>query len=177
MTTALAALALLAAVNPPRRAAELDPRPRPSVGLLAAVIAASVVVGAAAVSGPALDWLAVSAPTLRIGAGLVLALRAVVDLVRRPRPEPEALAGWGEALYPIAVPVLVRPELVLLAMSAGADLGVGIAGALTALAVAAGAAAVVWWPVGRSSRYVGVAVSAAAAAAGVAVAVSGVFDV
>lgn len=177
MTTALAAVVLLAAVNPPRRVGELDPRPRPAVGALAWAIVVVVLVAVAAASGPVLEWLAVSPATLRIGAGFVLVLRAMMDLVRAPRPEPEALAGWGEAVYPVAVPVLLRPELALLAMSAGADLGVATTGGLAAVSVAVGAVAVVWWPGRRGVRPTGVAVSAVAIAAGVAVAVSGVFDV
>ena len=76
---------------------------------------------AAAVGGPLLDALDVSEPSFRVAAGIVAALAGAVDLFRRP-PSPEpALAGWRAALVPVAIPVVARPALLVLALGAGAD--------------------------------------------------------
>jgi len=53
-----------------------------------------------------------------------------------PSPEP-ALPGWRAALVPVAVPLTLRPALILLAVSADADRGAGVVAAALAVAVAA----------------------------------------
>ena len=123
------AAVLLLALNPARAAFGV-PRsgraPR-AVAELAAVggIAGALAVCAAALLGePLLDLLDVSDSSFRIAAGVVAALAGAIDLFRRP-PSPEpALDGWGAALVPVAVPIVARPALLVLALGAGADSGV-----------------------------------------------------
>lgn len=101
-----------------------------------AVVAAVVVVGLAASASPLLDTWDASAPTLRIGAGLLVVLGGARDAVARmPAPEPSA-PGWWAGLVPLAVPLLVTPMLLGVSLSAGADEGVGPALGSTAPALA-----------------------------------------
>ncbi|HEY7071205.1 MAG TPA: hypothetical protein VH479_13860, partial [Acidimicrobiales bacterium] len=87
-------------------------------------------------SGPLLDVLDVTTPAFRIAAGVVAAVAGAVTLVRpRPAREP-ALAGRRAALVPVAVPLVVRPALVFLALSAHADRGVPVPAAALAASVA-----------------------------------------
>ncbi|HZC12538.1 MAG TPA: hypothetical protein VE270_00840, partial [Thermoleophilaceae bacterium] len=120
------ALALLLALNP-ARAAFAVPRggrsPRGVAGLAAAggTCGALAVCAAALVGDPLLDALDVSDSSFRIAAGIVAALAGAIDLFRRP-PSPEpALNGWGAALVPVAIPLVARPALLVLALGAGAD--------------------------------------------------------
>ena len=77
-----------------------------------------------------------SEPSFRIAAGIVAALAGAVDLFRRPpAPEP-ALAGWRAALVPVAVPLVARPALLVLALGAGADSGVLVSVGAMAIGVA-----------------------------------------
>ena len=136
------AAVLLLALNPARAAFGV-PRsgraPR-AVAELAAVggIAGAVAVCAAALLGdPVLDVLDVSESSFRIAAGVVAALAGAIDLFRRP-PSPEpALDGWGAALVPVAVPIVARPALIVLALGAGADSGVLVSLGAMAAGVAA----------------------------------------
>jgi small neutral amino acid transporter SnatA (MarC family) len=129
------AVAMLAVLNPPARAARLrhlDERR----SIAAAVVALAVIAAIAAAAGPALDAGDVSAPTVRVGAGLVVGVAGVVDLVRGRGAEPDLPKGWVAALVPAAFPLLLEPQVGVLAVSAGADHGVVVT-ALTAAAVLA----------------------------------------
>src|SRR5690606_17241837 len=123
VNAALALVALVLSCNAPRRRAALSTNDTRAVGLGAACMVA-VVVALAAVAKPLLDALDVSAPNLRIGTGLVLAVVAAHDVVRRPPPSGAALPGIGAAMVPVLFPVLLRPEVALLAIAIGADHGV-----------------------------------------------------
>jgi small neutral amino acid transporter SnatA (MarC family) len=145
------AVVVVAALNPPRAAfgvPRLGRSPREVAGLagLGGVVGAGGIVVVAALGRPLADLLDVSEPALRIGAGAVAALIGAVDLVRRlPPPEP-SLPGWRAALVPVAVPLVARPGLVILAAAAGAAAMVPA----TAVAMAAGvlvlAIAAAWLP-------------------------------
>jgi hypothetical protein len=63
------------------------------------------------------------------------------DLVRRPPRRGAAMPGREAALVPVAFPVLLRPEVALVALALGADHGV----ALTALGAALAMGVVVGW--------------------------------
>ncbi len=98
-------------------------------------VVAAAAVGLAAVIGSALLRAAdVSASTALVAAGLVVALAAVIDAVRRPTGLPPGGPGEG-ALVPLAVPALVRPSVVLLAAATAAAGGLA-AGLVVAAAVA-----------------------------------------
>jgi small neutral amino acid transporter SnatA (MarC family) len=138
--TALLLVALVLALDPIRAGAAARrsggrgrPAPRLAVTASAASLAVVVVVLAGAAGGPLLDALDVSAPTLRIGAGLVLLITALVDLVRPagPRdhddtPDPGSGAGLSAAVVPVALPTMLRPAALVTALSAGADGGLGL---------------------------------------------------
>ena len=72
-----------------------------------------------------------SAPALRIAAGAVAVIGGIADLVRRPPAPTPALPGRRAALVPVAVPLVVRPALVVIALSAGADVGAWLVGGAT----------------------------------------------
>jgi small neutral amino acid transporter SnatA (MarC family) len=112
---------------------------------------------------------------------LVAVLAGAADLFRRPPPPEPALAGWRAALIPVAIPLVARPALVVLALGAGADRGVlGSAGAM-AVGVALLVALTAGWPTegprGRALRWAGRLLGVALAACGVVLAIDGVLDV
>jgi small neutral amino acid transporter SnatA (MarC family) len=136
---------------------------------------------AAAVGGPLLEALDVSEPSFRSAAGIVAAVAGIADLLRRP-PSPEpALAGWRAALVPVAVPVVARPVLVVLALSAGADRGVPVSVAAMAVGVTLLAGLAVGSPTGggrgRALRWSGRLLAAGLSACGVLLLIDGVLDV
>lgn len=176
MSLPLTVLAAVFVVNPFRVGAVLAARDR-AVAALGGVIAVGSMLLVAALSGPMLDWLEITTPTARIGAGLAVALvgaRAVLG--RPPQPEP-ALPGRGAALVPLAFPVLVDPGITLLTVAVASERGTAPAVAVAAIAIVAGLA------IGLAStatpNLLNVAhtlVGALAVAAGAAVTISGVFD-
>lgn len=184
----LLVLALLAALNPARAAAAVPDAGRgrgSRVGVVAAggVAAVAALSGIAWMSGPLLDWLSVSAPTVRIGTAVLLVVVAVHDLLARPPAAEPALAGWGAAAVPVTVPLLARPHLAVLAVSAGVDGGVGLVAAATALGaalllpVAAAGPAAPATPRARVERWLARLLAALLAVVAVAMAVDGVFAV
>jgi small neutral amino acid transporter SnatA (MarC family) len=180
------AAALVLALNP-ARAAFAIPRagrsPRTVVGVAAVggVIGGLTVCAAAAAGGPLLDVLDVSDPSFRIAAGIVAALAGAADLFRRPPPPEPALAGWSAALIPVAIPVVARPALLVLALGADADRGVLVSAGAMAMAIALLTGLVVACPTegpgGRVLRWAGRLLAAGLVAAGVMLAVDGVLDV
>ena len=180
------ALALVLALNP-ARAMFAVPRAgcsrRDAAGLaaLGGTIGAAVVVAAAAGADPLLDALDVSDPSFRMAAAFAAVVAGAADTFRAPpAPEP-ALPGWKAALVPVAIPVVARPALVVLAIGAGADHGAGLTAAAMAFAVAAlvglVAAAPVEGPGGRVLRWAGRLLALGLVACGVVLGVDGVLDV
>ena len=180
------AAVLLLALNPARAAFGV-PRagrsPRTVVGVAAAggAIGGLAVCAAAAVGGPLLDWVDVSEPSFRTAAGIVAVLAGAADLFRRaPSPEP-ALAGRRAALVPVAVPLVARPALVVLALGAGADQGVLVCAAAMVVGLLVLTGLVSGWPTegprGRVLRWAGRLLGAALVACGVILAIDGVLDV
>jgi small neutral amino acid transporter SnatA (MarC family) len=135
------ALALLLALNPARAAFGIPRAGRTSreVAWLCAVggaIGGLAVCVLAALGGPVLDALDVSTPAFRTAAGAIALLAGAVDLFRRP-PEPEpALPGRRAALVPVALPLVARPALVVMALGAGADRGALVAVGAMAIGIA-----------------------------------------
>jgi small neutral amino acid transporter SnatA (MarC family) len=180
------ALALLLALNPARAACAV-PRagrsPRAVAGLAAVggTLGALAVCAAAALGDALLGAVDVSAPAFRLAAGIVAVLAGAADLLRRPpAPEP-ALAGRRAALVPVAIPVVARPALLVMALGAGADHGVAVsAGAMAlgvALLTALAAACPTDGPGGRALRWAGRVMGAGLVAAGVLLGVDGIYDV
>lgn len=178
-------IALVAALNPARAAFGIPgTRGSPSAFGLAALgglLGGLAVCAAAALGGSVLDLLDVSEPSFRIAAGAVAALGGVADLFRRP-PEPEpALAGWRAALVPVAIPLVARPVLLVMALGAGADRSALVAAGSMAIAVALlGGLTAGWSPNGsrgRVLRWASRLLAAVLVACGVVLGADGVLDV
>ncbi len=183
-----------ASTAPGRRRARGGPdggaaRRQVATGALLGVVVSG---GLALVSGPLLDAIDVSAPSLRIAAGAVVGLAAVSDLLW-----PEGAADLPPAL------AALRPGVLLSALAAGAERGVGLVAVSLGLAGAAAVALASTVSRGEVDELAAVAavgsegsptepaagrrdatltwvlraLSAAAIAAGVALVVSGVLDV
>jgi small neutral amino acid transporter SnatA (MarC family) len=180
------AVALLLALNPARAACAIPRAGRSSreVAILAAVggaIGGLAVCAVAGVGDVVLDALDASAPAFRTAAGAVAVLAGAADLFRRPpAPEP-ALAGRRAALIPIAIPVVARPALLVMALGAGADRGVLVTAGAMAIGIALMTAAAARWPTdgpgGRALRWAGRAMAAGLVAAGVLLGIDGVLAV
>jgi len=179
-------IVLAVAINPARAAfgiprAGRSQRAVAELAALGGLIGGLAAFAAAVAGGPLLEALDVTEPSFRIAAGLVAVLVGAADLFRRP-PSPEpALPGWRAALVPVAVPVVARPGLLVLALGAGADRGSGVGAVAIALAVVLLAALAAWAPThgpgGRVLRWASRLLAAALVACGVVLAVDGVYDV
>jgi small neutral amino acid transporter SnatA (MarC family) len=120
------AAALLLALNPARAAFGIPRAGRSSrdiarVAMVGGAIGGLAVCVAAAVGHALLEAVDVSAPGYRTAAGVVAVLAGAVDLFRRPPSPDPALPGWRAALVPVAIPVVARPALLVMALGAGAD--------------------------------------------------------
>ena len=180
------AAALLLALNPARAAfgiprAGRSPRAVVGVAALGGVIGGLGVCAAAALGGPLLDAMDVSEPSFRVAAGIVAGLAGAIDLFRRPPPPEPALEGWRAALVPVAVPVVARPALLVLALSAGADSGVLVSAGAMALGAALLTGLAAGWPTegprGRLLRWGARLLALALVACGVILTLDGVLDV
>ena len=134
------AVALLLALNPARAAfgiprAGRSPRTIARVAALGGLVGGLAVCAAALLGDPLLEALDVSQSSFRLAVGIVAVLAGVADLFRRPpAPEP-ALVGWRAAVVPVAVPLVARPALLVMALGAGADSGVLVSFGAMALGV------------------------------------------
>ena len=180
------AAVLLLALNPARAAfgvprAGRSPRSAVRVAAAGGAIGGLAVCAAAAVGGPLLDALDVSEPSFRIAAGVVAAVAGAIDLFRRP-PSPEpALPGRRAALVPVAIPVVARPALLVVALGAGADQGVLVSAAAMATGVALLIGLAAGWPTegsrGRVLKWAARLLAAALIACGIVLSVDGIMDV
>jgi small neutral amino acid transporter SnatA (MarC family) len=180
------AAVLVLALNPARAAFGV-PRAGRSRRAVAGVAAAGGAIGglavcAAAIAGdPLLEALDVSEPSFRVAAGIVAALAGAADLFRRPPHSEPALAGWRAALIPVAIPIVARPALLVLALGAGADLGVLVSAGAMAMGIALLIGLTAGWPAdgpgGRALRWAGRLLAAALVACGIILTVDGVLDV
>jgi small neutral amino acid transporter SnatA (MarC family) len=183
MTVWAVLVAVVAATNPFRRRVALDVRSAHAV--LAGAATAAAVLALCALAGAGLrDALDVSAPNARIAAGLVLAvvgLHAVVARVERPdtRPAGTARTAW---LVPVAFPVLLRPDLALVAFASEPG---DVAPLIGAVVLAFALTAAWWWswragadPAARPSaveRALGAVLGAALVVAAIRLVLDGVF--
>ena len=180
------AIVLFLALNPARAAFGV-PRagrsPKDVVGLAAVggAIGALAICVVAAVADPLLDALGVSEPSFRTAAGIVAVIAGAADLFRRPPPPEPSLPGWHAALVPVAIPVVARPALVVLAIGAGADRGLLVSVGAMAVGVALLTALVARWPAEgpgrRVLRWAGRLLAAGFVACGVILTIDGVLDV
>jgi small neutral amino acid transporter SnatA (MarC family) len=180
------AAALLLALNPARAAFGIPrtgPSPKTAAGLAAAggLLGGLAVCAAAALADPLLDALDVSEPSFRTAAGIVAVLAGAADLFRRPPPPEPALAGRGAALVPVAIPLVARPALLVLALGAGADKNVLLTAGAMALGIALLIGLTAAWSTegskGRALRWAGRLLAAGLVACGVLLTIDGVLDV
>jgi small neutral amino acid transporter SnatA (MarC family) len=140
MSTVLLAITFVAVVNPARIHPALPAaaiwRARVAVTALGAALVLVALVGLAAVASSLLDALDIDEASFRIAAGLVLLVAGGRDLLTRPPTAEPALEGWRAALVPVAVPLLFRPEIAVLAIAAGADDGLAATTVAAAFALA-----------------------------------------
>ena len=177
------AAVLVLALNPARAAFGVPRRGRSpwTVAALGGALGALAVCAAALAGGPLPEALDVTEPSFRIAAGILAAIAGTGDLFRQP-PEPEpALAGRRAALVPVAIPLVARPTLIVLALGAGADGQVlASAGAIAigiALLTGMVAALPIEGPTGRARKWLGRLLAAALIACGIVLAVDGVLSV
>ena len=177
---------LLLALNPPRAAfgvprAGRSPREVAELAAAGGALGGLAVCAAAAVGAPLLDALDVSESSFRVAAGLIAVVAGVGDMFRRPpAPEP-SLEGRRAALIPVALPLVARPALLVIALGAGADAGV----LACAAAMVVGVALLTWLaagspaegPRGRALRWTARLLGVALVALGVVLAIDGVLDV
>ena len=180
------AAALVLALNPARAVfgvprAGRSPRSVVGLGAGGGVIGGLAVCAAAAAGGPLLEALDVSEPSFRIAAGILAGLAGVADLFRRPPSAEPALDGWRATLIPVAIPVVARPALLMLAIGVGADRGVLVSAGAMAVGIALLTALTAGWPTdgpaGRVLRWAARLLAAALVVCGVILAVDGVLDV
>lgn len=171
-------IAFVTAVNPFRTRPVLPSRL--DAVAIGAAVAFVVAVVLAAGADSMLDWLSSSPEAFRIGAGGVLAVSGVSAMVR-PRPEEPSLAGAAAGVVPVAFPLLVTPAWAVLAISYGADRGVGdvaIGGVIALAAVIAAAAVPLGSNVSRSVwSWLGRMTGAALVVVAVVLIIDGIKDV
>lgn len=178
--------AALVAGLTPLRAALAVPRSGRSgreaagVAALGALLGSVPVLVVALAGDSLLDALDVSQPAARIAAGVAAAAVGVGDLLRSPPSAEPALPGRWAAVVPVAVPLVARPALVPLALSAGADHGAWPVVAALAVGGAALVALALRPPEGVRRRvlvWAGRVTAAVLVGVGAALTVDGVFDV
>ena len=178
-------LALVAAVNPARSAFGVPRRgtsARSVMGVagLGALGSVAVLAAVALATGPLQDAVDVSDPAVRIAAAMVAGIAAAIQLVRRPPPAEPSLPGWGAALVPVAIPLLLAPAMLAAVVGSSADRGAGFATAGAAAGVAVFVLASLTPTRGVSGRALAWAAhltAAALLAASVLLVISGILDV
>jgi small neutral amino acid transporter SnatA (MarC family) len=180
------AAVLVLALNPARAAFGVPRAGRSRRAVVGAAAAGGVLGGlavcaAAAAGDPLLDALDVSEPSFRLAAGVVAVLAGALDLFRRPPPPEPALAGWRAALVPVAIPVVARPALLVLALGAGAERSLLVSASAMAVGVvlltALAAGSSTEGPGGRVLRWASRLLAAGLVACGVILAIDGIMDV
>jgi small neutral amino acid transporter SnatA (MarC family) len=128
MNGVLLGVAYLAAVNPARTRLGLPEvstrRAGTAVTVLGSIVALGAILGLAWLSGPLLEALEITPETFRIAAGLVAVVAGIAVLWRTQPGQEPALPGWRAALWPIAFPRLLAPEVAALALTTGSKEGV-----------------------------------------------------
>ncbi len=132
-------IVVIAAINPIRAALAAPSRSRRierlAVTGLGGLVGAVGLLLVGSLSGWLLGVADVSGPAIRLAAGGLLLLSAGADLVGRPPADLAALDGRRAALVPVAVPLFVRPVIVIAGLSVVADHGLALYGVALLVAV------------------------------------------
>lgn len=136
-------LVAIAALNPvraalatPRRSGRSGRSERLAVSGLGGLLGAAGLLLVGAASGWLLDVADVSRPSIRLAAGGLLLLSAGADLIGKPPSEMASMTGRGAAVVPVAVPLFVRPAMVIAGLSVVADHGLALYAAALLVAAA-----------------------------------------
>ena len=115
-------LVVVAAINPVRVAfGSPDRAGRVRLVASGTLVGGVVLLVVGALSGPLLDLLDVSRPSIRLAAASLCLLSAGIDFAR-PRPDSEGVLDGGRAVFvPIAVPLMFRPAVAIAGLSVVAD--------------------------------------------------------
>lgn len=135
-------LVILGTINPVRAAFSM-PRNgtvgrRTSLALAGGVAGSAVLLLVGTASDWVIDFVGTSEPAMRLAAGSLCLLSAGIDLARQPSNDEPALDGFGAALMPVALPLFIRPAMLLAGLSVMADHGppvyaIGLAAAVATL--------------------------------------------
>lgn len=183
MSGTMLLVAFIAAINPFRSRGSLPETPAGNARVAPVVIGGTLVVGSVAAlawwSGPVLRALQITPETFKIAVGFVAVLAAgYAFVVAVPTAEPE-LPGWRAGIWPVWYPRLLGPEVIAMALTAGASNGVAASTGAAAVAVAGLVALVpVRGPVPRRLVvWLGRILSAALVVVGIWLTIDGIRDV
>ena len=133
-------IVVFAVINPARVALSAPLRSsisdRVTVTALGGLLGAVTLLVFGATSGWLLGIADASRPAIRLAAGGLLLLSAGVDLATKPKDELPSLPGIKAALVPVAVPLFIRPAMLIAGLSVVADHGLALYGASLAAALA-----------------------------------------
>jgi len=134
-------LVVIGTINPVRAAFSMPrdgtPRRRASLAALGGLLGSAILLLVASGSGWVIDQLGTSAPAMRLAAGSLCLLSAAIDVARRPSADEPALPGPWAAVMPVAVPLFMRPALLIAGLSIVADRGMSTYAIALGLSVAA----------------------------------------
>ena len=177
-------IVVFAVINPARVALSAPLRSsisdRVTVTALGGLLGAATLLAFGATSGWLLGIADASRPAIRLAAGGLLLLSAGVDLATRPKHDLASLPGSKAALVPVAVPLFIRPAMLIAGLSVVADHGLALYGAALAAALAVAVIATTLPPTTDPQRLVhvwaGRLFSAVAVAGSVVLIAHAVFD-
>jgi len=172
-------MSVFAAVNPARVAASLAATQRQERAwplAVGSVVAASIVVLLGSAANAILEFLDITDETWRIAAGVIAVLAGARHLALRAASPLPPLIAPAHALAPVAFPLLLGPEVVVLALLYGATEPLG---RLITASFLAFAAVIAWGRAddGPVNRGIVRLVAALLIAAGIALVVAGIRDV
>ena len=140
MNTALLVLAYVSGLNPPRSRLGIPETPNLRARALplwaGSLLTLGAVVGLAWVSGPLLESLEITPETFRLAAGFTLTLAALYVLARPRPPEEPVPEGRLAAVWPVAFPRLLGPEVLALSLTTGNQEGVAATAVAATVALA-----------------------------------------
>ena len=133
-------LVVLGTINPVRAALGMPrngtARERASLATIGGLVGAAALLAVGAASGWVIDLVDTSGPAVRLAAGSLCLLSAGVDIARRAALDEPSLDGLRAAVVPVALPLFVRPAVLLAGFSVVADHGVRLYAVGLAMAVA-----------------------------------------